>query len=135
MPTFTDYKIAAGWDQAGSLALIGGITATSDVKFAEPAAQQNYSPGKPLLRLDLNTTMVGVSSQVWIMGVTWLQYTYLRTTYCAGGYGGKVTIRTRWQGGNYANYNSVLSIPTENLNFTLNGYSNVPFTFYDLRAI
>jgi len=64
MPTFTDYKIAAGWNQSGSLTLIGGITATSDVKFAEPAAQQNFSPGRILTRLDLLTSAVGVNSQV-----------------------------------------------------------------------
>lgn len=135
MPTFTEYKIAAGNNNAAGLALIGGITATNDIPFAEPAAQQNYRPGRLVLRLDTLTSEVGINSQMWMMGLTWLQYTYLRATYCGGRYSGKVTIRTRWQGGSYANYNATLHIPTENLNFTLNGYSSVPLTFIDLRAI
>lgn len=130
MPTFTEYKIAAGHDNAAGLTLIGSITATSNIQFAEPAAQQLYKPKRSLLRLDGLVTKVGKDAQEWMMGVTWEQYRYMQDTY-----EGAVTIRTRWQNKAYANYNAYLIVPTENLNFTLNGYSNVAFLFYDLVAL
>ena len=130
MPAFTDYQIAAGHNNVAGLQKLALVVATSNIAFPDPAAQQNYNPGKTVMRLDLKTTKVGVKSQIWMMGVTWEQYRYMQTTY-----EGYVTIRTRWQNNAYANYNASLIVPTENLQFTLNGYANVPFLLMDLRAI
>ena len=135
MPAFTEYAIAAGWNNAAGFVKIGLIVATSNIAFAEPAAQQGYTPGQVIPRLDLLTTTVGISSQLWTLGMTWEQYRYFQTTYCAGGFGGKMTVKTRWQNTAYANYNAVVRLQSENLNFNMTGFEDVQLTFFDLRAI
>jgi hypothetical protein len=134
---FTDYKIAAGVSNTGGLAPIGSIVATSNIAFPEPAgAQGSYTPGIIKIRLDQQLVTVGKSRQVWLLyGLTFEQYRYLQSTYCGGGFSGKVTIRTRWQHTSYANYNAVLQLQHENLQETIQGYASVALTFVDLVVI
>ena len=139
MPTFTDYRIAAGHNNAAGLTKLGKITPSGDIPFTEPTAKLNYSPGTARLRLDAGIYAAGFKSQEWTLGfVTLKQYDYLKTTYCAGGYSGLVTVRTRWNSGSYANYNATLQLPTEAQLEQFRGgnkWVNVPVKLMNLVAI
>jgi hypothetical protein len=114
MPAFTDYKIAAGHNNAGGLTLIGLIVPAGDIAFPEPTARLSYSPGVRRVRLDQQLYVAGFPAQTWEMPFLSLpQYQYLKTTYCGGGYSGLVTVRTRWNAGAYAHFNAVLQVPLE----------------------
>lgn len=137
MTTFTLHALAAGHDNIAGLTLIGAIVPSSDIHFPEPSgAQHGYKPGLLRIRLDGKAHEVGFNSETWLMShLTFPQYKYLKTTYCAGGYRGFVTVKTRWQQNSYDEYNATIIIPQEDtLSKTYQGYENVPITFQDLVA-
>lgn len=137
MPAFTDHKIAAGWNNAGSLTKVGLIVATSNIAFPEPSgAQGGYNAGTIKQRMDLQLVVTGFNREQWMFNMlTYPQYRYLQTTYFAGGFSGKLTIRTRWQENSYANYNCVGQLAHDNLQTTQQGYLMVGLTLLDLVAI
>lgn len=139
MPTFTDYQISAGNNNAAGLTKLGKITPSGDIPFCEPTARLNYSPGMRRLRLDGTIYAAGWKSQEWTLGfLTLKQYDHLKTTYCGGGYSGLVTVRTRFNSGGYANYNAVLQLPTEaelEQNRGGNKWTNVPLKLMNLVAL
>jgi hypothetical protein len=137
MVAFQDYKIAAGYDNAGGLVNIGTIIPASNILFPEPIARPNYTPGQRNVRGDGRLYMNGSASQIWLMTrITFAQWDYAKETWCEGGYSGFVTIRTRYVVKTYSNYNAVLTLLSESeLDGDGIGYKNVPFTFTRLRAI
>ena len=140
MVAFFDYKIAAGNNNAAGLVNIGTITPSSGILFPEPVARPNYTPGVHKIRLDGLDYQAGYASHVWMMPfLDWRHYDHLRTTYCAGGYSGKVTIRTRYMLVSYANYNAILHLPPPDQILDKNvgwGYNNyIPLTFTRLVAL
>lgn len=137
MPTFTEYAIAAGHNNAAGLTLIGSIVPMGNIAFPEPTgAQHAYSTGIIKPRLDKILNVVGFNQHAWLMsGLTFAQYQYIQTTYCGGGVSGKVTITTRWYEDAFADYNATLQLQYENLQKTMVGFASVAMTFIDLVAI
>lgn len=137
MPAFTDYSIAAGWNNVDDLEPIGLVVATSNIAFPEPAgAQSGFVPGIIKIRFDQVPVTVGLNRQRWVFGnLTYEQYRYLQTAYFGDGFGGKVTVRTRWQRQDYDNYNAIAQLRATDLQATFQGYASVFLDFVDLRLI
>lgn len=137
MPTFTNYAIAAGHNNTGGYTKFGAIVPTSHIAFHEPIARPNYNPGIRHIRMDGRVYITGYPSQVWIIGfMSFIQYDYLLTTYCGGGYSGLVSVKTRYLSVDYDDYNATLTLPTsDSLQSTGIGYQAVPLTFSRLIAI
>src|SRR5690242_3219496 len=102
--TVSSYKIAAGYNVAlNSLVNIETIKPTNDQYFYAPKAIPYGSPGVKRVKLDGVGYRAGYPSVDWQFGVlTRAQYEYLKTTYCAGGYSGQVTVYTTVSGNTYA---------------------------------
>jgi hypothetical protein len=113
MAPFFDYRIGAGENMALlSLINIESIKPTNDRNFYAPMAYGFSAPGVRRGRLDGVGFRSGFTHVVWYFKVaTRAQYEYLSTTYCAGGYSGKVTIYTTTGKSSYARYNAVIDIP------------------------
>jgi hypothetical protein len=112
---FYDYRIAAGHGVAlVSLTNIEAITPSSDRAFYYPMASPFYNPGDYKFRGDGKLYISGAPSIDWQFSVMTLpQYQYLKTTYCAGGYSGFVTIYTRTGGTAYTRHNATMIVPKE----------------------
>lgn len=112
---YYDYRIAANYGVAlVSLTNIENITPSSDRAFFYPKASPFYNPGDFKIRGDGKTYISGAPSIEWEFSIlTRGQYLYLKTTYCAGGYSGFVTIYTRTGGTAYARYNAIIQVPKE----------------------
>ena len=132
MVHFSEHKIAAGHNAEVDLEFIGELEA-GGLQFSEPVgANYGFNPGKIVIRLDGLTSTVGKNKQTFAMGMTFPQYTYIRDTYCGGGYSGKVTVRTRWMDNAWANYNATLILQSEGMDKVWGGYRTVEWTYYDL---
>jgi hypothetical protein len=109
---FYQYAIASGYSVAlNSLTNIETIS-VSGRRFTAPKALGSFDPGIFRVRPDGTLYLAGYPSQRWLFEViTFAQYNYLRSTYCAGGYAGKVTVYTRPGTEAYARYNAVLRLP------------------------
>lgn len=106
------YKIAAGYNNTGSLANIESIVPSGDRAFFPPEGFNNFNPGQANVRGDGLTTRNGFPYCFWVFSaMTRKQVAYLRTTYCGGGYSGLVTIATRPDTIAYVNYNAVITLP------------------------
>ncbi len=109
-----DYQIAVGHNNAGGLATLEGITPSGDIYAFQPfQVYPNYSAGEFAIRADGLLYVRGYPFQEWRFALmSWVQFRYLQTTYCNGGYAGEVTIRTRLEDPTtYANYNAVMRLP------------------------
>lgn len=133
----TDYKIAAGYNEAGTLAAITGIIPTDDQVFLEPLGFGFYSAGEFRPRADGLRYLAGFGSTKWIFSaLTPAQYAYLRTTYCNGGYSGKVTIRTPTGTTTWANFNAVMQLPMPNeMQWSSGVWENVTVQFNRMVAL
>ncbi len=111
--TISDYRIAANYNVAlNSLVNIERIKPTDDQYFFAPAAIPFGSPGLKRVKLDGSGFRAGYPSVEWRFDVlTRAQYEYLKSTYCSGGYTGKVTVYTTVSGSTYARYNAVIDVP------------------------
>jgi hypothetical protein len=111
MPLF-EYKIAAGYNNTAGLVNIESITPGGSVPFVPPVGMDGYSAGTRRVRGDGTDYIAGYASTAWQFSLLyWAQLDYLADTYCAGGWSGKVTIRTRTGRAVYANYNAVIKLP------------------------
>lgn len=112
---FWDYRLAATHNVAlVSLVNIESITPTGDRAFKAPKAYGLQNPGMPEKRGDGTIYLRGYASVAWRFdALTWKQYEYLKSTYCAGGLSGKVTIYTRTNitTPTYTRYNAILELP------------------------
>lgn len=110
--TFYDYRLEAGYNVAlASLVNIETI-AVAGRRFTAPKALGSFDPGIYRVRTDGTLYLAGYPSQHWFFAViTFAQYNYLRTTYCASGFSGKVTVYTRPGTEAYARYNAILRLP------------------------
>lgn len=105
--------IAAGYNNAVNLAAIEAITPPGDRPFFTPRAFGLFDPGQFRIRGDGTVYTAGYPTAQWLFSaITQAQVRYLMETYCANGYSGKVTIRTRTDDPDtYTNYNAVLLLP------------------------
>ncbi len=133
----SQHMIGAGWNAADEdMDYIGELQPMGDIQLGEPVgADHGFSEGKTIVRLDELTTQSGKNKQVFVMNMTFPQYEYIRSTYLGGGYSGKVTVRTRWRGKSWANYNCYLRIQSEGMGKIWAGFKDVEWTYSDLRAI
>jgi hypothetical protein len=115
MVWYPEYKIAVGWDNVAGLTTLEGLTVTDDIQpFIYPKGVKQFDAGIRKTRADGTDYFVGWGSTRWVFGVlTWRQWAYIKQTFCAGGYSGNVTVRTRTSGLTYANFNAVLKLPKE----------------------
>lgn len=140
MTIFTEFSLAAGWNNAGSLVRIESITPSGDRSFVAPDGWSQFDLGVEKLRFDRLSTIVGFPATAWVWGgLTRKQYAYLVSTYSLGGvsYRGKVTVRTiKADGQTYANYNAIIDIPKLSTETRRGGaYENVKVNFLGLVAI
>ena len=131
-----DYQIAAGHNNAAGLANVETLTDAGGNLFKPPSALGTYQAGEVVPTLSGSIAVVGSAFVVWNWTMLTTQYAYLKTTYCAGGYTGLVTIRTATeQYAVYANYNARLILPqVGELQRISIGYI-VPVRFVELEAL
>jgi len=126
MATSVFYALAAG--HGGSPTDVRTLTDANSVKFHAPLGLPFYNPGEPAIRGDQSVYMRGVAIHQWQWGMLFAQFVYLKTTYCAGGYSGLVTIASRWGSATvYTNYNATMVLPPENtINWVVGSYRLYP---------
>lgn len=114
---FYDYRIASGYNTAlVSLTNIENITPPGGKAYRAPKAYGLQDEGVIKILgngLDYHS---GFPFVIWRFDVlSWVQYEYLKTTYCGGinGLRGKVTIytRTNYTSNTYTRYNAVIVLP------------------------
>ncbi len=137
MTAYQEHSIAAAWNNAAGLVRFGLITPSGNVPFFEPITRPSWNPGITRIRLDGLNYQAGYSSQEFLFQfMSFHHYAYFRTTYCAGGYSGKVTIRTRYQNSGYFNANAIAILPLpQEMQSTGQGYQNVIVTMRRIIAI
>jgi len=111
MPRQYNYAIGAGYGLAlSSLAYLEEIIPTGDTDtIVAPQGLGLFRYGNALVRGDGTNAYNGYPAQDWLLaGLTRNGYQYIRTTFCGGGYSGKVTINTRAGATAYARYNAIL---------------------------
>jgi hypothetical protein len=109
---FQEASLAAGWNNAGSLA---NIETTFGFYMGSPfiAFMMPISEGDPFERGNARLSSLGKMRFQWrFAGMTVAQYELARTTYCSNGYSGPVTVRTLKKS-SYANYSATLQLAHE----------------------
>lgn len=137
MPELTDLtSIAAGHDNAGGLALITSLSASS-IPFIETLSVPKPTYGNLRTKANAAPGYDGFKSIQWTSGLLWLpQFALLRSTY-----EGLVTIKSPFEGVTWANYNAILTIGNiseyEVVNETRYGFAIVNFVwrFTKVQAI
>lgn len=136
MPVYQpNLQIGVGHD-AMTLTAIEAITPSGDRPFLPVRSYGTYDIGDRRTRLNGRPYFAGVSSVQFISEVmTIAQFKYLKTTYCAGGYSGLVTINVRLDDpATYAEYDATLILPKENeLEYNLGVFVGVIWSFIDLE--
>ena len=134
---YQDYRIAAGHNNAAGLVNIEAIT-TGGLYFPPVRSRTTYEQGQAVERADGTLTFDGKPTVEWVMqALEPVMYSYLKTTYCAGGYSGLVTIRTRTDGTTYANFNALLRLPMPNAlrSSEAGWYDEVALKFIRMEAL
>lgn len=110
---YPEYKLASGYNNAGSLVTVESIKPSGDIyAFTYPKSLGSGLIGLREMREDGLDYFRGFLYDEWNYTVmTRLQRLYLMNTFLAGNYSGKVTVRTRIDAETYANYNAVMHIP------------------------
>lgn len=130
------YKIATGWNVgSGSLTDIETIV-VSGQRFAGPKVTPLYDPGGRKYRTDGSVFNSGFSAITWRFGILYYQqWKYLRDTYCAGGFSGKVTILSDTGDAVFARWNAVLQLPFPNaLKGSMTWYKDADITMARIVA-
>jgi hypothetical protein len=133
----TDYKLAAGHNNAAGLVAITSITDGTHA-FVEPFGIGNFTRGIPRSRCNGTRGFAGAQASAWVFSfITLAQWNTLKTTY-----EGLVTVRLALGTTTFANYNASLILPDiSELTFTINdsigmgGFSNVRVDLTRLVAI
>ena len=107
----TDYKLAAGHNNAAGLTLVTAITDGTN-RLIEPQVYGNLTRGVRRVRANGATSFAGFPSIEWRFGyLTVGQWNYLYSTYENGAATkGLVTVRLAIYGTTFANYNAVISL-------------------------
>lgn len=107
---YPELKLAAGHNQAGSLASIETLLA---IEGLHPFPYGTYRRGNRKLYPNGMVYNSGFSSFQWPFAVMmWAKHPYMMTTFCNGGESGLVTVRTNAETqGTYANYNATMVLP------------------------
>lgn len=136
----TDYKIYAGNNQAGNLALITSYSDTASVAFIEPAGIAYTTRGELVFKSNGVPDYRGFAAIDWIFG--WLSYK--QWEYAKTNWAGLVTIKAAVNSSTFANFNAVLRLEDPNdmtkeniVEKTYQGlaFINAPFHFTKLEAL
>lgn len=134
----TDYRLAAGNDNAGGLTAVTTITDGS-YPFLEPLGLPLSSRGERVTQSNGVVTRLGYPRAVWISPLTMSQWVYLKDNY-----EGLVTVKLALNSITWANYNAVLTLQDpEEMPFTTftgpelvgPGFSEARWTFTKLEAL
>jgi hypothetical protein len=102
----TDYKLAAGHNNAAGLTTITSIT-DGTLALTEPLQLPFYSRGIKRNRTNGSVSVAGMPSTAFVFSyLTMGQWEYLRTTY-----EGLVTVRLSLNKSSFSNYNASLVLP------------------------
>lgn len=105
MPEWTsEAKIAAGYNNAGSLALVTSLATTPAIPFLEVQTLKGNRRGVPRVATSGVPRRSGSKSTQWVSSLLWV----VQFTYLVANYEGKVTIRTTLNNVTWANYNAIL---------------------------
>jgi len=133
----SNLQIAVGNNNTAGLVAWESLTADSKT-FLPVRSFATYDIGERKTRLTGRPYFSGVARvQFLASAITLAQYKYLKTTYCAGGYSGLVTIKVRTDDPvTYANYNATMILAKESeLEYRYNAYEGVVIDFIDLEVI
>lgn len=129
-------SIAAGHNNAGGLALITALSASS-IPFVGVVSIGDNAKGELRVKANSAPSYSGFKSIKWQSSLLWLpQFAYLRSTF-----EGPVTIKSPFEGVTWANYNAYLTIGNmdeyETFNDTQYGWALVNFVwrFSKVQAI
>ena len=134
----TDYKLAAGHNNAAGLTAITSIT-DGTLALTEPLQLPFYSRGIRRNRTNGSVNRAGMPATAFVFGyLTLSQWAYLRANY-----EGLVTVRLALGSGTFANYNAALALPDPadmeygviNVADCYNAYRNVRVDLLHLEAI
>lgn len=130
-----EYSIAPSFNNAGGLVNLETIIVDSRPFIVSGVG--SYRQGEAVVQTNGRLAFIGYPSLRWTFSLlTRTQYDYLKTTYCAGGYSGDVTIRTRTDSNTYANFNAVMQLPfTDDVTKVFRAYRDVTVTMLRLEAI
>ena len=115
---YPDYQIAAGNDNAAGLVSVEALIAPTATKhIVAPTVRGGYTPGQNYVRGNGLLGTNGFARVTWAFSLMHYENdVYFRLTYCAAGFSGLVTVRTRlFPTGAFAVYNAAMTIlhPTE----------------------
>ena len=132
---YQGYKIAVGNNNVAGLINLEDILVGNRPYIVKGVG--NYRQGEPITQANGRVAFIGFPSLQWVLTMmTRAQYAYLKTTYCAGGYTGDVTITTRTDSDSYANYNAVMTLPfTADVEKGFGRYQNIVIALTRLEAV
>lgn len=130
-------QIAVGNNNTAGLVAWESLVADG-VNFLPVRQFGTFNAGERKTRLNGRPYFAGVPLiQFLVSAITLEQYYYLKTTYCAGGYSGAVTIRARTDDpATYINLSATMNLTEEYLlTYRYTGYEGVVIDFIDLEVI
>lgn len=109
---YPDYKLGAGWNNPSPVS-IESITPMGGTAFEAPRGIGQYNPGKRVLLANFTEYVSGFPYAYWEWNfITRVQFDYLQSTYCGGGYSGLVTVKTRvGNSASYDTFNATMLLP------------------------
>ena len=115
---YPDYQIAAGNNNAAGLVSVETLIApTASKHIVAPTVRGGFTPGQNYVRGNGLLGTNGFARVNWLHSLMHYENdVFWRLTYCAAGFSGLVTVRTRlFPTGAFAVYNAVLTVlhPTE----------------------
>ena len=126
------YALAVGHNNASALVALNAQTPPIVVR-----GRGRYAVGEQVTVLSGDVVGLGRPSVVWLVGALLPdQYNWLRTTFCAGGWSGRVTARTRLDSNTFVIGNAMLVVPySATLSQRLGRFENVELLLADWEQI
>jgi len=111
--TMQEYAVAADWNNEVDLDTLEDIRVSGKPLRSSVVGLGEFDPGKERTFLGGLTRDIGTASWVWVSDevMSPAELAHLMTTYLGGERSGNVTVRTRKNTGEYANFNAVLTFP------------------------
>lgn len=134
--TMTDelYAIGAGYNVAEvDLDLLSGINPGDGDTYDPPKGLPLFDDGQVEPRLDGHISTQGYSAVTWFFTrMSYLQYSYFKSTYCNGTLSGEVTILTTLGSSSFVRKNAIVTLKKPKDNRSEYRYQDVEFTFTKL---
>ncbi len=127
------YAIASGWNVPQiSLTRLIDISVSGEL-YAGPKAITFYDDGDIHPKTNRAAFSSGYPNVKWLVGIAYYeQYTYAKTTWCAGGLSGDVTIYTTLGGVSFSRMNATLWLDKPVQMHGKIWYTEMPMTFIGL---